>query len=106
RPRSARWVSALRQAHDGDEEVVDLADDLNELIEVDRLGDVGVGVQTVATHYVLLRLGGGEHDHGDVGELVVALDLLEDFAAGRWGRVEVGQEQGGAGSVGELLLTA
>src|SRR5919202_6771130 len=41
-------LPARRQLHDADEEVVDLLDRLDEALEVDRLGDVGVGVQLVA----------------------------------------------------------
>ena len=81
---SAAW-SRLRQAHHRDEELVDLADHLDEPLEVDRLGDVGVGVQVVAAQDVLLGLGRGEHHHRDAAQVVVGLDLgqhLPPVAAG------------------------
>ena len=57
---------ALRQLHDRHEELVDLAHDLDEAVEVDRLGDVGVRVQLVGAQHVLLGLGRREHDDGDL----------------------------------------
>jgi hypothetical protein len=43
----------LRQFDDGDEEVVDLANDVDELLEVHRLADIGVGMLGVAAQDVL-----------------------------------------------------
>jgi hypothetical protein len=47
--------STGRKADDGDEEVVDGAHGRDELIEVDRFADVGVGVEVVRRDHVLLR---------------------------------------------------
>src|SRR5690606_25041085 len=69
--------SAAGQPHDRDEEVVDLADDLDEALEVHRLGDVGVRVEVVAAQDVLLRVGGREDDDGDAAQLGVGLELAE-----------------------------
>jgi hypothetical protein len=90
----------LRKANHLDEELVDLADRPHELIDVDRLCDVGVGVQLVALEDVFLRGGGGEHDHGDVAEVGVGLDLLEQLAAVVLGQIQVEQDQVGLGRVG------
>lgn len=57
-----------------DEEVVDLADRGDELVQVHRLGDIGVRVELVAAQDVLLGRGGGEDDDGDVDQ--VRSDLI------------------------------
>src|SRR3954451_7463651 len=84
-PRSG----AGRQFDDADEELVDLADDRDEPLEVDRLGDVGVGVQLIAAHDVLVGLRGGQYDDRDPAEVRVVLDLGEYLAAVAPGQVEV-----------------
>ncbi len=48
--------------------------------------------------------GAGKHDDGDAGELGVALEFGEYFAAVLLGQVEVEQDQVGSGSVSELAL--
>ena len=53
----------------------------DELLEVDRLGDVGVGVQLVAAQHVLLGLGGREHDDRDRRRSGSALIAAEHLAA-------------------------
>ena len=50
---------------DRNEEVVDLTHHLDEALEVDGLGHIGVGVQIVGAQDVLLRLRGRQHDHRD-----------------------------------------
>lgn len=43
----------------------ELADGLDELVEIDRLDNVGIHTQAVTLDQVLLLPGGGEHDNGD-----------------------------------------
>ena len=70
--RNSRHGGSVRQAPgDVAEEVVDLADHLDEPLEVDRLRDVGVGVQVVARSTSSSASRGGEHDHGDAAQLGV-----------------------------------
>src|SRR3954451_8062710 len=90
----------------GDEEVVDVADHLDEPVEVDRLAHVGVGVQAVAAHDVLLRLGGGQHDDRDHAQLGVVLELGQHLAAVAAREVQVEQDQAGPRRVGVLALLA
>src|ERR1700710_1290458 len=85
-----------RQPHDLYEEFVDLADGLEVLVEVDGLGDVGVGVQFVAAQDVLLRRRGGEHHDGDVVQGGVVFQYFEDLPAVEFGQVEVEQDEVGA----------
>src|SRR4051812_2141517 len=54
-----------RQLDVVDPELLQRAQHLDELLVVDRLGDVAVGMQVVRTVDVLLRLRGGEDDHRD-----------------------------------------
>src|SRR6266851_7236225 len=60
---------------EGQEERVDLADRLDEMLEVDWLGDERVGVQRVAAHDVLFGPRGGQHDHRDHQQLVILLQF-------------------------------
>jgi len=69
-----------RQRDDRDEELVDLAYDLDEAVEVDRLGDVRVRVELVATKNVLVGGRRGEYDDRDVAEIGIRLDLGEYLA--------------------------
>ena len=103
----SRWDFLVGgELDEGDEEVVNLADDVHEAGEVDGFGDVGVGVQVVAAHDVLLGLGGGEDDDGDSAELFVELDLGEHLTTVHPRQVEVEQNQPGSGCVGMLALAA
>src|SRR5689334_12569775 len=106
RMRSATWSSTRRQLHDADEELVDLPDHLDELLEVDGLGDVRVGVQLVPAQDGLVGRRGGEHHHRDAAEVVVVLDLGEHLPAVAARQVEVEQDQIGAYGVRVLPLAA
>src|SRR5260370_4500647 len=69
------------QADQGQEEVVDLADRVDEVLEVDRLADERVGVQRVAADDVLLGARGGQHDHRDDEQVGILLQLGEHLQA-------------------------
>src|SRR5688500_18850513 len=92
--RPARPASIMPgQLHALKPERLDLADDLLELVEVDGLGDVAVGMVLVAE--IDVRLGGGrrQDDHRYALELGVLLDLPEDLVAVLAGQVQVQQHQ-------------
>ena len=91
--RAVRRRGYGREGDDGEEEVVDLADDLDELVEVDGLGDERVGMEVVAAEDVLFGLRRGQHDDGDLPQLRVGLDDREQLAAVEAGQVEVEQDQ-------------
>ena len=74
---SERRLSGRRQLGDVEEEVVDLAHDIGEVVEVDRLGDEDVGVQVVAARDVLVGARGRQHDDRDRAQRRVRLDLGE-----------------------------
>ncbi len=86
---------------DLNEELVDLAHRAHELVEVHRLGDVGVGVQLVAAQDVLFGRRGGQHHDRDEAQIGVGLDLLQQLPAVVLGQVEVQQDQIGPRGVGE-----
>ena len=92
---SARFARDL-MVDDGEPEDVDRLHHHDELLQVDRLGDVAVGVQVIGAQHVLLRLGGGEHHHRDGPQVSVALELLEHFPAVHAGEVQVEQDHRGA----------
>src|ERR1035438_7291700 len=69
-------VGSGGQADQGKEEVVDLPDHVDELLEVDGLGDERVGVQGVTPQDVLLRLGGGQHDHRNEQQVRVLFEQI------------------------------
>src|SRR5258706_14108119 len=93
-------VSCLRQLDDGEPEILDHLYDPDELLEIDRLGDVAVRVQVVGAQNVALGRRGREHDHRDLFEIVVSLDLLQHFAAVLFRQVQVEQDQVRLESVG------
>ena len=74
-------------------EVVDGADQRQELIEVDRLGDVAVGVEVVALDDVLLRRRAGQDHHRDAPQRGICLDLREYLVSGFPGEIQVEQNQ-------------
>jgi hypothetical protein len=73
------------ELYDGEKEMVDLVDDVDEVGEFDWFGDVGVGVGVVAARDVFLGGGGGEDDDGDRAQAVVVLDYGEDVASVEFG---------------------
>src|SRR5688500_11815606 len=95
-----------RQPHALEPERLDLADDLLELVEVDGLGDVAVGMVLVTK--VDVRLGGGrrQDDHRNPPELGIFLDLPEDLAAMLAGKVQIEEHQVGPRRSGVRALTA
>src|SRR5262249_28553472 len=66
-----RWL-----VHDGTE-YAHPRDRVPELVEVDRLHDIGVHAELVAPHHVLLFMGGGQHHHGNHPQPLVGLDPLQ-----------------------------
>ena len=103
-PSATSWSAGSEksrgQLHHGDEEVVDLPDDVHEGLEVHRLADVGVGVQGVAAQDVLLGLRRGQDDHRDDLEHRIGLELGEHLQAVQARQVEVEQDQPRPGRVG------
>src|ERR1051325_1709818 len=97
-------ISVRRERHHGQPENVDRLHHRDELLEVDRLRDVAVGVQVVALQHVLLRLGGGEHHHRNAAQMLIGLDLLQHFAAVLLRQVQVEQDDVGARRI--LVLAA
>jgi hypothetical protein len=103
-PGSSAFKSARGKGDHGEPEAVDRLHHDDELVEVDGLGDVAVGVQVVALQHVLFRLGGGEDHHRDLAQVVVALDLREHLAPVLLRQVQVEQDDVGARRLGVLAL--
>ena len=79
--------------HDnGQPEELDGADDGQELLKVDRFGDVAVGVEVVAPQDVLFGAGIGDDNHRDAFEVIVIFDFGEDFAAVFSRQIEVEED--------------
>ncbi len=53
-----------RKRHHRQPEVLDIADNGDELLEINRFGDIAVGMQAVGFQNVFFRLRSGENDHG------------------------------------------
>src|SRR5713226_1198098 len=102
---SSITAGSLRQLHDGQPEVLDRLDHGNQLLDIQRLGDVAVGVEVVSAGDVCLCLGGGQDDDGNPTEIHVPLDLRQDFAAVLARHVEVEQDEIGPGGAGERILS-
>jgi DNA-binding IclR family transcriptional regulator len=95
-------LAAVGQLDQREEEVVDLPDRGDEVVEVDRLSHIRVGVQLVAAQDVLLGLRRGEHDDRDDRELRITLQLGQHLDAGKPGQVDVEQDQPRPRSISEL----
>ena len=63
-----------RGPDDGQPEVLDGADDLEEALQADRVRDEAVGVQLVGHEDVVVVLGRGQDYHGDPPQVFVRLD--------------------------------
>ena len=93
-----------RQGHHGQPEALDGAHRSQEAIEVDRLGDVGIGAELVAAHDVVLRNRAREHDDRRPAQLPVGLALAQDLHAALARQVEVEDHE--IGKSRRLALTA
>jgi hypothetical protein len=80
-------------------EVLDGADDVDELGQVDRFDDVAVGVEVVGLADVGLSARGGEDHYWYALEFFIILNLGQDFAPVFPREVEVQQDEVGAGCV-------
>src|SRR5689334_11376223 len=89
--------SGVRQLHDLEPELLDGLHYLEKLFQVQGLGDVRVGAQSVALEDVLFRLRRREDHHRNVLQPVVLLDLLEHLAAAFLRQVEVEEDDIRAG---------
>src|ERR1700722_19776650 len=56
-----------------------LLDGIDELVEVNRLDHVGIHAQPVACHQVFFFVRGREDNYGNQLELVIGLDLPQNF---------------------------
>ena len=74
-------------------ESLDLSDGFAEARKIDRLGDVGVGLQAIGPADVLLVIGGGQHHHRQTVEFRIGADRLQHFPAVHQGKVQVEQDQ-------------
>src|ERR1700744_18317 len=86
--RSVAW-----KPHDLDEKLVDLTDDIHEFLKADRLGDIGVGVQSVAAQDVFLGGRGSQHNDGDMTQVRIGFDLFQQLATVILRQVQVEQDQ-------------
>jgi hypothetical protein len=86
----------FRELDDREPEVLDVTDDRDELFQIDRFGDVAVGVQVVGPEDVFLGFGSGEYHNGNGFQFGVALDLCEDLAAVLPRQIQVQENEIGA----------
>ena len=92
-PPAQSGRGCLRQGHQHQPERFNGMDDVQELLEIHRLGNVTVGVVFVGLEHVLLGAGSGQHHHGNGLETVVGLDFGQDFAAILARKIQVQQNQ-------------
>src|SRR5882762_2865480 len=76
-------------------EQTELLNRVDQLLEVNRLDDVGIDPKLIALHEVLLFAGGGEDDDRNRFHLFVALDLAKHLHAIDLGHFQVEQDDGG-----------
>src|ERR1700722_757477 len=95
---------AVRQRHHRQPEALDGAHDGDELLEIDRLGDVAIGVQLVALDDVVLGFRGGEHHHRNDAQPRIGFHLAQHLAAVLARQVEIEKDQVGRRGVGMNAL--
>jgi len=78
---------------------MDIFNDNHELIQVDRFGDVAVGVQIVAFKDVLFITGSGQHHHWNPSEVFIMLDFFQHFTPVFSGEVQIEQNNIRAGRI-------
>src|SRR3954447_18418459 len=88
-------VDRHRRRRGAQPEVADRLRGLDERVEPERLAHVGVRVVAVGEGDVRRRRGGGEHDHRDLAQARVGLDLGEHRAPVHPRQVEVEQHEPG-----------
>src|SRR5664279_6152957 len=93
-----------RELDDREPEGLDRLYHLDKLLYRQRLRDVAVRMEGVRLHDVLLRLRGGKNDHRDPLQILVLLDLLQDFATILSRQLEVEHDEVGTGRVCMLAL--
>src|SRR5712692_10871806 len=98
-------AGSIRQLHNGQPEVLDGLDHGDELLDIQRLGDVSVGVEVIGAGDIGRCLGGGQDDDGNPPEILVALDLCQDVTAVLARQVEVEQDEIGPDGAGERVLS-
>ena len=107
---SARHVPASGslpgEAGHGHPEILDGSDDVEELGQVDRLGDVAVGTKAVGPADVFLRLRRGQDDHRNSLEGLIGLDFRQHLSPVFARQVQIQQDQIGSRAVGVLALSS
>jgi hypothetical protein len=71
------------------ERIVDLANDIHKLIEVDGVCRTGIGTQLVAAQDVFFYRRRGEYDDGSIAQAVIGLDDFQNLATVVLRQVEV-----------------
>ena len=99
RPAEALAGLIRRESDDGEPEVLDRFDDLDELAELHRLDDVTVGVELIAPEDIGLTLRRRHDDDRRVHETLIRLDLTQYFPSILAGQVQVQEDHVGAGRV-------
>ena len=90
--RPERLERARRRLVEDGPEDAEVLDRLEELLEADRLDDVGVHAELVAPHQIALLARGGQHDDRDVPGRGVALDLGQHLEPVDLRQLEVEQD--------------
>ena len=73
--------SVLRQHHNSQPKIFDRFDDGHELLQINRLGHITIGVKVIALEHVLFILRGGQHDDRNAFQFLVSFDFSQDFTA-------------------------
>src|SRR5258705_13449185 len=66
-----------RQSHCPEPKVFYALNDACEIIELDGLADIAIGIKAVSLQNIFLRLRGGQHNDGNAPEVLIAFDFEE-----------------------------
>jgi hypothetical protein len=74
-------------------EIFDTPDETLELLKVDRLAEVTVGLELITFHDIHFGFGSGQDDSGDAFQVVVSLDVRENLPAILLREVQVQEDE-------------
>src|SRR5580693_5851197 len=92
--------SMVRKSDHAEEELVERLDHIDELVQVNGLLHIGIGVQIVTAKDVSLRAGRRQDHDRDATQVGIRFNLCQHLSTVLLGQVQVEQHQVGPGSIG------
>src|SRR5690242_2012742 len=91
-PRVA-LILAHWQFYHGEPKFLDRSDDLDKLLEIDRLADIAIDMKAIGTKDVFVCFRRGQHDNWNASEILIGFNLRQDLSAILLGQIEVKEDE-------------